>query len=148
MRYLIYVLLIVYALSPFDLLPEFFTGPIGLIEDVITVGVLYWYFIYRPAKLRRQTERVYYQEGQGEGTEGRQEDQKRAQADTKLSKPDPCEVLGVPRGASADQIKQAYRKLAAKYHPDKVDHLGDEFKVLAENRFKEIQDAYQKLMRR
>ncbi len=148
MRYLIYLLLIAYALSPFDLLPEFFTGPIGLIEDVVTLGVLYWYFIYRPAKMRAQSERAYYQEGEGRRSESYQGDQKGAQSDKGFSRPGPHEVLGVPRGASVDEIKRAYRKLAAKYHPDKVDHLGDEFKVLAEERFKEIQDAYQELMAR
>ena len=36
-------------------------------------------------------------------------------------------------------------KIVSKYHPDKVEHLGDEFKVIAEKRFKEIQQAYQEL---
>ena len=44
-----------------------------------------------------------------------------------------------------DILKHAYRLLAGKYHPDKVAHLGDEFKALAEKRFKEIQKAYQEL---
>jgi len=148
MRYLIYLLFIAYALSPFDLLPEFFTGPIGLIEDVVTLGILYWYFIYRPAKMRAQSEGAHYQEGQGRRSESYQDGQKRAQRDKGFSRPGPHEVLGVPRGASVDEIKGAYRKLAAKYHPDKVDHLGEEFKVLAEKRFKEIQEAYQELMAR
>ena len=65
-----------------------------------------------------------------------------------FSKRDPYEVLGIARGASIDKIKNAYRKLANKYHPDKVDHLGDEFRVLAEQRFKEIQEAYQELVNR
>jgi len=54
--------------------------------------------------------------------------------------------LGVDKNASKEEIKSAYRKLAGKYHPDKVNYLGDEFKELAEARFKEIQEAYQKLM--
>nr|HET7858239.1 DnaJ C-terminal domain-containing protein [Caldimonas sp.] len=45
------------------------------------------------------------------------------------------ETLGVPRTATQDEIKQAYRKLARKYHPD-VSKLGD-----AEARFKEINEA-------
>jgi DnaJ like chaperone protein len=51
----------------------------------------------------------------------------------------------IDRSASAAEIKQAYRELALKYHPDKLEHLGDDFKALAEIRFKEIQKAYQEL---
>ena len=46
------------------------------------------------------------------------------------------EVLGVPKGASQDEIKKAFHKLAHQYHPDKG---GDEKK------FKEINEAYQVL---
>src|SRR3989440_13004001 len=47
------------------------------------------------------------------------------------------DTLGVKKGASADEVKKAYRKLAAKYHPDK--NPGD---AAAEERFKEVQNAY------
>src|SRR5690348_4573931 len=49
---------------------------------------------------------------------------------------DPYEVLGVPRTASADDIRQAYRKLARKHHPDL--NPGDK---AAEAKFKEINEA-------
>ena len=57
-------------------------------------------------------------------------------------------MLGVRPGASSEEIKHAYRELANKYHPDKVTHLGEDFQTLAEDRFKEIQEAYQTLMPR
>ncbi|HIP39931.1 MAG TPA: J domain-containing protein [Desulfocapsa sulfexigens] len=51
-------------------------------------------------------------------------------------------VLGLERGADKDAIKKAYRKLSMKYHPDKVRHLGEEFRVVAEEKMKEINAAY------
>ena len=148
MRILIYIIVILYVISGFDIIPEWVVGPIGVIDDIIILGAVYWYFIYRPAKIRARSQRAYYQEGEGTRRESYQENQKRAQTDKRFSKSDPYEVLGVRRQASIDDIKSAYRKLAAKYHPDKVVHLGDEFRTLAERKFKEIQEAYQELVDR
>lgn len=51
-------------------------------------------------------------------------------------------VLGLEPGADMDTIKKAYRKLSMKYHPDKVGHLGAEFRSVAEEKMKEINSAY------
>lgn len=57
-----------------------------------------------------------------------------------MAKKDYYEVLGLQKGASDDEIKKAFRKLAIKYHPDK--NQGDKE---AEEKFKEINEAYQVL---
>jgi curved DNA-binding protein len=53
------------------------------------------------------------------------------------------EVLGVPRGASAKEIKDAYRKLARQYHPDMESNSSK--KKVSEEKFKEINEAYEVL---
>lgn len=57
-----------------------------------------------------------------------------------MAKKDYYEVLGIQKGASDDDIKKAFRKLAIKYHPDK-----NQGNKEAEEQFKEINEAYQVL---
>jgi molecular chaperone DnaJ len=57
------------------------------------------------------------------------------------AKRDYYEVLGVERGASTEDLKKAYRKLAVKYHPDK-----NPDDTSAEEKFKELGEAYEVLM--
>jgi len=59
-----------------------------------------------------------------------------------MAKKDFYETLGVPRNASDEDIKKAYRKLAMKYHPDR--NQGDAAKS-AEEKFKEAKEAYEVL---
>ncbi|MFH0763971.1 MAG: molecular chaperone DnaJ [Candidatus Omnitrophota bacterium] len=59
------------------------------------------------------------------------------------TKRDYYEILGISRGAAADEIKKAYRNLALKYHPDRVPA---DKKKEAEEKFKEMSEAYEVLM--
>ena len=52
------------------------------------------------------------------------------------------DILGVSKSDSPEAIKKAYKQLCKKYHPDKVQHLGEEFKKFAEQKIKEINSAY------
>ncbi|MDO4292204.1 MAG: DnaJ domain-containing protein [Eubacteriales bacterium] len=58
---------------------------------------------------------------------------------------DPYQVLGVSRDASEEEIKKAYRKLSRIYHPDA--NINNPNKAQAEEKFKEIQQAYQQIMK-
>lgn len=57
----------------------------------------------------------------------------------------PYEVLGVSQNASDDEIKSAYRELTRKYHPDA--NVNNPLADLAEERFKEVQEAYDTIMK-
>jgi uncharacterized membrane protein YkvA (DUF1232 family) len=132
MKFFLSLLALLYALCPYDFFPDFIIGW-GWIDDLIILGLLWYFFVNRRKRVSYES---YYErrgapfaEQQGEGPPK-----------------NPYTVLGIGRNASAEEIKKAYRQLANKYHPDKVNHLGEEFRELAGRRFNEIQNAYQELM--
>ena len=56
-------------------------------------------------------------------------------------------ILEIDPGASNDEVKKAYRKMAVKYHPDKVATLGEDIQKAAEEKFKAISQAYEAICR-
>ncbi|MEO8773496.1 MAG: TerB family tellurite resistance protein [Gelidibacter sp.] len=54
-------------------------------------------------------------------------------------------ILEITKEATVDEIKAAYRKMAKKYHPDRVIHLGEEHQKGAVDKFRQVKDAYEKL---
>ena len=56
-------------------------------------------------------------------------------------------VLGISPNATDDEVKSAYRRMAMKNHPDKVSTLGPEVQKAAEEKFRQIQDAYETIKR-
>ena len=63
------------------------------------------------------------------------------------SKDNAYKILEIEKTASIDDIKAAYRKMAKKYHPDKVIHLGEEHQKGAEEKFRQVQEAYEQLQK-
>jgi hypothetical protein len=88
-------------------------------------------------------------QGRMASTEGRKLSAPRAQAHSSAAGPiaKALQVLGVGDSASDEELSAAYHRLAQMYHPDKVAGLASEFQVLAEQRMKEINAAYETLKR-
>jgi len=147
-RFWFYLLAILYLLSPYDIIPDFLIGG-GWVDDLAVIGLLWWvYSIYRGKKAGRRstTERGNTFSEQNQDRFNRESSQwQESVHEEGSSHPDPYKTLELEEDAPPDEIRAAYLRLANKYHPDKVMHLGEEFKVLAEKRFKRIQEAYDRL---
>ncbi len=134
------ILVILYILNPYDLLPDLMVGW-GWLDDIAILGFLLRFFYLQ--KKKRETYRKYDQNNQSTDDENASRDH--ADGREPSGPWDPYRILGIEQGASQEEVKHAFRLLAGKYHPDKLGHLGEEFRALAEKRFKEIQKAYDEL---
>ncbi len=149
-KIIIIILVVLYALNPYDIVPDLFIGW-GWLDDLVILGIL-WRYLYAIKRGQSffgkyfQQHQQFTNDGVGSGYSQRHRSGKDDQFASDSAESDPYQVLGIERNATPEQVKQAYRQLANKYHPDKVTHLGDEFRKLAERRFKDIQKAYQELM--
>lgn len=51
-------------------------------------------------------------------------------------------ILEIDKNSTDEEVKKAYRKMAVKYHPDKVSHMGEEYQESAKQKFQKMKDAY------
>lgn len=54
-------------------------------------------------------------------------------------------ILEIDKNVADAEVKKAYRRMANKYHPDKVSHLGEDFRKVAKEKFQKVNDAYEKI---
>jgi DnaJ like chaperone protein len=145
MKIILTILALLYIICPYDLMPDLIAGW-GWLDDLVIFWLM-WRRFYsskkRPSSFGYSGQQNHQFRSQSSEQAYNKNQQREFSSSTGVK--DPYNVLNVGRNASQEEIKKAYRKLAGKYHPDKVAHLGDEFKKLAEERFKEIQEAYQSL---
>ena len=149
MKIILIILAILYVLSPYDILPDFIIGW-GWLDDLAILGILIRYLYINKRKQEYNQESFEqagnsFEQNQGQRFSNEKASGSNYQFEKKDSVTDPFEVLGIEKDASNEEIKEAYRKMANKYHPDRVVHLGEEFQEIAEKRFKEIQKAYEML---
>ena len=147
MKILLIIIGLIYALSPYDILPDFLMGW-GWLDDIILLYVLWR--VFKTLGQKPSDFQNYYHQTRRSSQYTKGSSQKNTHGTNSFQEGnasrDPYAVLNVPKNASQEDIKKAYRELANKYHPDKVHHLGDEFRELAEQRFKEIEEAYRELI--
>jgi hypothetical protein len=139
MKWFWIILAIIYVLNPYDFIPGFAIFP-SRIDDIIVLIMLFRY-LHRKRTMPSAGSRTYGAQGQ-QRTSRQQEQEQQEREQFRQGPRDPYSILGVSRQAGQTEIRAAYLKLANQYHPDKVAHLGKEFQEMAEQRFKEIQQAY------
>lgn len=54
-------------------------------------------------------------------------------------------ILEIETNATEEEIKRAYRRMAVKYHPDKISHMGEEYQEAAKQKFQKVQEAYENI---
>ena len=136
LKYLLIIIALLYLLFPRDLIPDFFGRGLGLIDDLLLIAALSYFYRKR---LRDLADRTAGESAQAGGETHRK---KAIQSDRAF---DPYQILGIPTSSSQETIRNAYRSRMTEYHPDKVTHLGSELQELAHRKALEIQKAYQQL---
>ncbi len=131
---LLVIAAVVYFIMPWDF---DFVPVVGRLDDLIFLALAGYYYWKQP-------------KGRG-GKTWRRSTAADSPADSApfgdQSDADPYRLFGVSRTADAETIKKAYRDLIAKYHPDRLHHLGEEFKGLAASKTTAINNAYENIKR-
>jgi hypothetical protein len=129
---------LLYVVSPVDAIPDLLPG-IGWLDDLLVLVALTWYLMYGR---RGQWPWDALRDRLG-GARAPHSGPSREDFATDFSRMDPYALLEVTRDASPEEIRTAYRRAVARYHPDKVAHLGKEFQQLAHQKLLAIQQAYE-----
>ena len=153
---------LLYLLSPIDILPDYLGMP-GRVDDILLILFLIYVFrkLMRPESIKNRSFREFtknffrnaysdnsnfrYKRDAQTGAEGGSTNQSAQRPN--IDAQDPYTVLGIQPGASQGEIRKAYHDLCKKYHPDRVNHLGSEFRDLAHKMFINIKIAYKTLIK-
>ena len=145
-----------YLISPVDIIPDLLLPYIGWIDDGVVIGTIVYLirygrlpnFLFKKPKSFEQTSNrentSFTSNTKNKQTNGSNQQEKTSSQNIPKN---PYDILGVRPNASKIEIQKAYKEAIKKYHPDKLSHLGEEFSNLANEKFLEIQKAYDTLMK-
>jgi hypothetical protein len=120
---------ILYVAFPWDLFPDAWGG-LGRLDDLFVIFLAVWFLWQRSS-------------GTADGSTFQAETLSNAGPDN--SQP-AHQILGIPPEASPQEIKRAFKRLAAQFHPDALANTGPELQNMARQRFCEITHAYEMMM--
>jgi hypothetical protein len=135
---LILILAVLYFIFPRDVVPDFIPVT-GWIEDILFLSMAI-YLWKRRLRIQPRRPADYSPPGWEEPGEKEGSHDKGARREA-----DPYTILGVSPSDSPEKIKRRYYELISKYHPDRVDHLGEEFQEMADARTRDINQAYEQI---
>ena len=138
-RFLPILIALIYVISPVDVIPDFIPG-LGWLDDLVVLGIVAWVLI---ARQRGQSPWDVFRRRMGGSWTRRGSTPRPEDLTADFSQMDPYTLLEVSPQASPEEIKAAYKRAVARYHPDKVAHLGREFQDLAHRKLLAIQQAYE-----
>lgn len=90
---------------------------------------------------RRPTIHFTYRRSTTDDFSGYQKDEKAWQPYTDVTLQEAYRTLGIPSTATDDEVRKAYREMALRYHPDRVEAQGEAARQQAEKKFREITEA-------
>ena len=138
-----------YLISPVDIIPDLLLPYLGWVDDgfvlwtifhLIRYGELPWFFF----KKNGCTSQSFKHQPPPKSSD-RKNKSHFTQNKSSESVNSAHEILGVSANATGKEIQAAYKEKIKQYHPDRVSHLGEEFSDLANEKFLEIQKAYESL---
>ena len=149
-----------YLISPVDIIPDILVPYLGWLDDGLVLWCVYYllryqqlpWFLFKKKPFPGQHQAGAARMRTSPGNQKRRDHTSRNPRETPRPKPktpEPeYEILGVRPDATWKEIQTAYKDRIKKYHPDKLNHLGEEFSDLANEKFLEIQQAYERLKRK
>ncbi len=137
---------IAYLIYPLDLVPDMLMPGLGSVDDVLLI-VIAWRNLRRYVKaehIKMARSRLGIKSRDGGPKDHHKKRDNSGRKNTRTTTEQYyAEVLGLGADRSMPAIKQKYWELAKQYHPDLVQHLGIELRQVADQKMKNLNDAYQ-----